>query len=101
MQTRALTHELGRYRLTGSIIGINMEATIGTFTSGYSTYYSGVDPSTLFFSDLPETVSFTSNGSEAQLACNVDVTYIERSWDNDNKVIASTPKTLTNLIRKA
>lgn len=34
--------------LTGSSIGIEKEGTSGTFTSGYNTYHSGVDPTTVF-----------------------------------------------------
>jgi hypothetical protein len=79
-------------------VGIYLDGGTGTFTSGYGIYNSGVDPATLFFSDLPETANVTSTGREAQMANNVTVTYIERSWDDVNKVVVSTPKTLTNQI---
>ena len=80
--------------LTNSSIGVNIEGLTGTFTSGYSTYNSGEDPSTLFFSDLPMTVNVTSTGTEAQMAYAMDVSYIERSWDDVNKQVISTVKTL-------
>jgi len=80
--------------LTDSSIGVNMESITGTFTSGYSTYNSGEDPSTLFFSDLAMTVNVTSTGTEAQMAYAMDVSYIERSWDDVNKQIISETKTL-------
>ena len=80
--------------LAGSSIGVNMESETGTFTGGYSTYHSGEDPSTLFFSDLPMTVNVTSTGTEAQMAYAMDVSYIERSWDDVNKQVISTVKTL-------
>ena len=84
--------------LAGSSIGIYLDGGTGTFTSGYDVYNNGVDPSTLFFSDLPETANVTSAEREAQMANNVTVTYIERSWDDVNKVVVSTPITLTNQI---
>ena len=80
--------------LADSSIGVNMENITGTFTSGYSTYNSGVDPSTLFFSDLPMTVNVTSTGTEAQMAYAMDVSYIERSWDDVNKQVISETKML-------
>ncbi len=80
--------------LAGSSIGINMKSETGTFTSGYSTYNSGEDPSTLFFSDLPMTVNVTSTGTEAQMAYAMDVSYIKCSWDEVNKQVISKTKTL-------
>ena len=37
--------------LAGSTVGVNMEATTGTFTSGYNTHNAGVDPTTIFTPD--------------------------------------------------
>jgi hypothetical protein len=37
--------------LAGSTVGVNMEATTGTFTSGYNTHNAGVDPTTIFIPD--------------------------------------------------
>jgi hypothetical protein len=80
--------------LTGSNISISMEASTGTFTSGYSTYNSGVEPATIFSTELPEVMKVTLDGNEAQLTNALpegSVYYIERSWDeNSKKVIANT-----------
>jgi hypothetical protein len=73
-----------------------MEGETGTFTSGYSTYYSGEDPSAFFFSDLPMTVNVTSTGTEAQMAYAMDVSYIECSWDDVNKQVVQNIKTLND-----
>ena len=84
--------------LAGSDIGFNMESITGTFTSGYGTHNSGVDPATIFTPDLPlsTTVSFVNN--EAQSSLQNDVHYIERSWDATNKKVVNTTKTLTRQI---
>lgn len=80
--------------LAGSSVGVQMENNTGTFTSGFGTYNSGVDPATLFFSDLPMTVNVTSTGTEAQMAYAMDVSYIKCSWDDVNKQVISETKTL-------
>jgi hypothetical protein len=75
--------------LSGSNIGISME-TAGTFTSGYNTYNSGVDPATLFTPDLSGVMAISLDGNEAKLASILPegtVYYIERSWDEENKVV--------------
>ena len=80
--------------LTDSSIGITMEDNTGAFTSGYSTYHSGVDPATLFKADLPEVMSVSLNdNNEAQLTNALpegSVYYIERSWDADNFKVKAT-----------
>ena len=79
--------------LAGSNIGVLME-NYGTFTSGFDTNNSGVDPATLFFSDLPMTVYVISTGTEAQMAYGTEVSYIKCSWDEDNKQLLSDTITL-------
>ena len=79
--------------LAGSSIGVLME-NYGTFTSGFGTNNSGVDPATLFFSDLPMTVYVISTGTEAQMAYEPEVSYIKCSWDDVNKQVISETKTL-------
>ena len=80
--------------LAGSNVGINME-TAGVFTNGYNTLNSGVDPATIFTTDLTDVVAVNLDANnEAQLTSALlegDVYYIERSWDNNNdKVVART-----------
>ena len=78
--------------LEGSTIGVGMEKA-GTFPSGLATYHSGVEPSTLFFSDN-KVYRIMSENSEGHLV----VDYIVRSWDSLNKKVVETTKTLTRLI---
>ena len=73
--------------LEGSQIGIKMERA-KTFTSGYSTYNSGVAPSTLFSQDNPQ-YNIALHNDEGCLALN----YLERSWDGENKQVVTTTKT--------
>ena len=74
--------------LAGSTIGVGMEYA-GTFTEGYSTYMSGVAPSTLFSMDNPiYTIALHNN--EGCLGLN----YLEHSWDEINKQVITTTKTL-------
>ena len=81
--------------LNGSSIGIDLESLTGTFTSGFSDYNSGVDPSTLFTADRP-IVSLGFSDGEACLTSisNNAVSYIERSWDDTNKKVVSTENVL-------
>ena len=84
--------------LAGSSIGVLMENSTGTFTSGFGTYNSGVDPATLFFSDLPEAFQVAAAESEAKVDVLTSFQYIECSWDDVNKQVVKTPKTLSNCI---
>ena len=88
--------------LTGSSIGITMEDHTGTFTSGYNTKNSGVDPSTLFKADLPEVMGVSLDGNnEAQLTDALpegSVYYIERSWDADNFKLKATVMTVNDAV---
>ena len=84
--------------LTGSSMGISTESE-GTFTSGYSTHNSGVDPNTYFIVDNTA-YHFTSVDGEAYLSHGAQgsVYYVERSWDDVNKTVVNTNKTLTHKI---
>ena len=89
--------------LEGSSIGVEMESTSGTFTSGYNSYNSGVDPETIFTADHSSIMEVIQNGGEAELASRYPdpanpVTFIERSWDETNKKVLSTEKGLSTLI---
>ena len=80
----------------GGPIGIKMDAA-GTFTSGYSTYNSGVDPATIFTPDLSGVMAVSLVDNEAQLASALpegSAYYIERSWDKPNNVVKTEIKTL-------
>ena len=85
--------------LTDSKIGITLEDETGTFTSGYNTYNSGVDPATIFKADIDGVmdVSLNDAGNEAQLANALpegDIYYIERSWDDVGKCVKAEIKKL-------
>ena len=89
--------------LEGSTMGVNMEATTGTFTSGYNTHNSGVDPATIFKADIEGVmeVSLNEAGSEAQLVNALpegSVYYIERSWDADNFKVKTTVMTVNDAV---
>ena len=76
--------------LAGSDIGFNMESMTGTFTSGYGTHNSGVDPATIFTPDLPLSTAVSLVNGEVQLSSMSEVKFIERSWDADSKQVVST-----------
>ena len=80
--------------LTGSSIG--MELYVGTFTSGYNTYNSGIAPNTIFTNEAPDVVNLGLDDSgEACLTTKVStIAYIERSWDDTNKQVLSKEKNL-------
>jgi len=82
--------------LEGSSIGINMEGVTGVFTSGYKTHNSNLDPATIFAPDAGSVMAISLDGDEAKLdnAVPGSVYYIERSWDDVNKKVVSTTKTL-------
>ena len=84
--------------LAGSNVGINMEKT-GVFTSGYNAYNSGVAPATIFTPDLSDVMAVSLADNEAQLTSALPegtVYYIERSWDEINKVVVAEVKTLAS-----
>jgi len=87
--------------LAGSHIGITRDQA-GTFTSGYSTYGGGEDPTTVFSADKGNAVAISLNeNGEAQISSafpSGTIYYIERSWDNTDKKAESTVKTVSNLI---
>ena len=83
--------------LTGSSIGVWMESNTGTFTSGYSSH-NGYDPATIFTSDLPLVMSVSLIDNEAKMDYLTSFQYIECSWDDVNKQVVKTPKTLSNQI---
>ena len=84
--------------LAGSSVGVQLENSTGTFTSGFGSHNSGVDPATLFFSDLPEAFQVAAAESEAKVDILTSFQYIECSWDDVNKQVVKTPKTLSNCI---
>ncbi len=84
--------------LSGSSIGVQMENNTGTFTSGFNAHNSGVDPAILFFSNLPEAYQVAASESEAKVDVLTSFQYIECSWDDVNKQVVKTPKTLSNCI---
>ena len=82
--------------LAGSTIYVNMK-TPGVFTSGYSTDNSGVDPATIFHPEMPGVMAVTLDGGEAKLGNCLPaggVYYIEHGWDDVNKTVTSTVRTL-------
>ena len=83
--------------LTGSNIGVRMESNTGTFTSGYSSH-NGYDPATIFTSDLPLVMSVSRADNEVKLDYLSSFNYIECSWDDVNKQVVKTQKTLSNCI---
>ncbi|MBR3405446.1 MAG: hypothetical protein IKG92_00895 [Bacteroidales bacterium] len=84
--------------LSGSSIGVQMENNTGTFTSGFGTHNSGVDPAILFFSNLPEAYQVAAAESEAKVDVLTTLHYIACSWDDVNKQVVKTQKTLSNCI---
>ena len=86
--------------LAGSHIGVDMESVSGTFTSGYDSNNSGVDPKTIFTADRSIIMDVIHPDGEAELGSWYPnpVTFIERSWDSTNKKVVSTEKLLKALI---
>ena len=84
--------------LTGSDIGVEMESTSGTFTSGYSNYQHG--KAFLFHADRSRIVAVGEKNGEYTLWVMFpgSVNYIERSWDDTNKKVVSTEKNVTEPI---
>ena len=86
--------------LADSHIGVDMESVSGTFTSGYDSNNSGVDPKTIFTADRSIIMDVIHPDGEAELGSWYPnpVTFIERSWDSTNKKVVSTEKLLKALI---
>ena len=84
--------------LTGSSIGVTLEENTGTFTRGYNTNNSDVDPSTLFSSDMSPYLTVSPNGDEAKVTKKDEkaVYYIDRNWDWNKNRLVSSVKTVTN-----
>jgi hypothetical protein len=81
----------------GTNIGVLLENANGTFTSGYSTYNSSFAPNTYFTSDISFIQNITLNNNEATLSTpDGTAYYINREWDEVNKVVTVTPITITN-----
>jgi len=85
--------------LTGSSICMDLESLSGTFTSGYKTYHDGVAPSTFFTADHSDIGNMELDDGEVCLTPDdtTPVSYIERSWDETNKVVVSTEKTIKGI----
>ena len=96
LKTKAVITVTGS--LAGSSIGVLMENNTGPFTSGFGTHNSGVDPATIFFSNFPETYQVAAAEDEAKVDVLTTLHYIECSWDDVNKQVVKTPKTLSNCI---
>ena len=84
--------------LADSSVGVLMENSTGTFTSGFGSHNNGVDPATLFFSDLPEAFQVAAVEGEAKVDVLTSFQYIACSWDEVNKQVVKTSKTLSNCI---
>lgn len=95
LKTNAVINVTGS--LEGSSIGVLMENNTGTFTNGYSSH-NGFDPTTIFTSDLPLVMSVSLVDNEAKMDFLSSFQYIECSWDDVNKQVVKTPKTLSNCI---
>jgi hypothetical protein len=92
--TDRLIHVTGS--LEGSVIRVHMKQP-GVFTDGYSTYNNGVNPATIFTSEVPTAVTVVLDGDEAKFGSALpegSVYYIERSWDEVNKKVTAEIKTL-------
>ena len=72
--------------------------TQGAFTSGYSTYNNGVDPATIFTTDLPGYLTISLDNNEAALtkASETAEYYVERYWDGGSKTVKSRIKLATS-----
>ena len=95
--------------ITGSRIGVALNAIPNMFTDGFATYHSGNDFSTIFQCDRPETDSLSTvqplpyylDIGEVLLSNRVRAgtyPYVERSWDSENKKVVSTTKFVTEEI---
>ena len=72
--------------------------TQGAFTSGYSTYNNGVDPATIFTTDLPGYLDISLDNNEVALtkASETSEYYVERFWDEGSKTVKSRIKLATS-----
>ena len=92
--TDRLIHVTGS--LSGSVIRLHMKKP-GVFTDGYSTYNNGVNPATIFTSEVPSAIAVVLEGDEANFGSALPegtVYYIARRWDDENKKVTAEIKTL-------
>ena len=86
--------------LKDSKIGISMEDNTGTFTTGYNTNNSGVNPTTIFSTDLTGVMAVSpDDNNEVQLTNSLpdgDIYYIERSWDDASQTVKAEIKILAS-----
>ena len=90
--------------VTGSLkdskIGISMEDNTGTFTTGYKENNSGVNPTTIFSTDLTGVMAVSpDDNNEVQLTNSLpdgDIYYIERSWDDASQTVKAEIKILAS-----
>ena len=80
--------------LEGSTISINLVCS-GVFTNHYSDYNSGIDPSTYFTADYTNVFGMGFSGTEAALTGG-PFYYIDREWDEENKIVVPSVKKLSN-----
>jgi hypothetical protein len=80
--------------LAGSTISINLVRS-GVFTNHYSDYNSGIDPSTIFTADYTNVFGVGFSGTEAALTGG-PFYYIDREWDEENKIVVPSVKKLSN-----
>jgi hypothetical protein len=84
--------------LKGSTVGITLGRVAERFTDNYPKYNSGVDPTTYFKADMPETREILFNNmNEAMMRSTLPdgaVYYIERGWDNGKREVVSTVRIL-------
>ena len=95
LKTNAIINITGG--LTGSSIGVLLENNTGTFTNGYSSH-NGYDPATIFTSDFPSVMGVSLVDNEAKMDYHSSFQYIECSWDDVNKQVVKTQKTLSRQI---
>ena len=81
---------------SGTRIGVLIEDSEGKFTADYSNYNSGIEPSTYFTADQSNQIVTLVDGEASLIMSGEDVYYIEREWDEENKVVKATQKPLAD-----
>ena len=79
----------------GANIGVDTEMEQDNFTAGYSTYNSGVAPSTYFHvgsSRFSGNVEWNSNNTEAKLTT-TGYKYVDHTWNHSTKTLTAEEKT--------
>ena len=90
------------YELFGApfMEGITLEDNTGTFTTGYKENNSGVNPTTIFSTDLTGVMAVSpDDNNEVQLTNSLpdgDIYYIERSWDDASQTVKAEIKILAS-----